>query len=269
MTRTWHLFLDRLPLKGSWNMAVDEFLLSRLTDRPSSSLRFYQWERPTASLGCSQDAARAVDADFCRRCGVDIVRRITGGKLVLHHREVTYALVSSDDSLFSMTVTESYRRISQALSLGLQKMGLRSELAGTPPTEYSRGTLPCFSLPSRDELQAEGKKIVGSAQKRIGKMFLQHGSIPLEHDEALLRSVTRLPAEGDRMRMTSLSELLGSPVSFDWAVERLQEGFAEFFGAAFQRLAFTPEERDAIRRLQRQKYEDAEWTFRQLTGPIP
>ncbi|MGB9004713.1 MAG: lipoate--protein ligase family protein [Candidatus Aminicenantales bacterium] len=267
MTRTWHLFLDRLPLKGSWNMAVDEFLLSRLTDRPSTSLRFYQWERPTASLGCSQDAAQAVDADFCRRRGVDIVRRITGGKLVLHDREVTYALVSSDDSFFSMTVTESYRRISQALSLGLQKMGLRPELAGTPPAEYSRGTLPCFSLPGRDELQAEGRKIVGSAQKRTGKMFLQHGSIPLEHDEALLRSITRLPAEGERMRMTSLSELLGSQVSFDWAVERLQEGFAEFFGAAFERLAFTPEERDAIRRLQRQKYEDAGWTFHRLLAP--
>jgi len=266
MTRTWQLFLDRLPLKGSWNMAVDEFLLSRLTDRPSTSLRFYQWERSTASLGCSQDAARAVDADFCRRRGVDIVRRITGGKLVLHDREVTYALVSSDDSLFSMTVTESYRRISKALSLGLRKMDLQPELAGAPPDDYKRGALPCFSHPGRDELQASGKKIVGSAQKRTGKKFLQHGSIPLEHDEAFLRSVTRLPDEVERMRMTSLSELLGRPVSFDWAVERLLEGFAEFFGATFERLSFTPEEREAIRRLQRQKYEDAGWTFRQL-GP--
>jgi len=266
MTQTWHLILDHLPLKGSWNMAVDEYLLARLRDEPVTCLRFYQWERPTASLGCSQDAARAVDADFCRRRGVDIVRRITGGKLVLHDREVTYALVSSDDILFPKTVTESYRRISKALSLGLRKMDLQPELAGAPPDDYKRGALPCFSHPGRDELQASGKKIVGSAQKRTGKKFLQHGSIPLEHDEAFLRSVTRLPDEVERMRMTSLSELLGRPVSFNWAVARLIEGFAEFFGATFERLSFTPEEREAIRRLQRQKYEDADWTFRQL-GP--
>jgi lipoate-protein ligase A len=267
MNRPWELILDHLPLKGSWNMAVDEFLLNRLAGQHASYLRFYQWERPTASLGCSQDAARAVDADFCRRRGVDIVRRVTGGKLVLHDREVTYALVSSDDSLFSRTVTESYRRISQALLLGLKKMGFDPELAGPPPDEYKRGALPCFSYPGRDELQVQDRKIVGSAQKRMGSSFLQHGSIPLEHDEALLRSITRLPEEGERMRMTSLSKLAGRPVSFEWAVERLLQGFAEFFGATFEHLSFTPEERQAIRFLQRQKYEDPAWTYGSI-GPV-
>jgi len=248
-------------------MAVDEFLLSRLANAPDTCLRFYQWERPTVSLGCSQDAARAVDADFCRRLDMDIVRRITGGKLVLHDREVTYALVSADGSLFARTVTESYRRISQALTLGLRKMGLDPELAGPPPDDYKQGALPCFSYPGRDELQVAGRKIVGSAQKRTGNKFLQHGSIPLEHNEALLRSVTRLPEEGERMRMTSLSELLGRPVSFEWAVERLLEGFVEFLGVQFERQSFTPEEREAVRRLQRQKYEDPAWTFRPRPAP--
>lgn len=242
-------------------MAADEYLFSCLSDAPVTFLRIYAWVRPTVSLGRSQQAERVVDEDFCRRKGVDIVRRATGGKMVLHDREVTYCLSSSDRDLFGDTVRGSYRLISAALAAGLAKLGLRAALAGAPPEEYARGALPCFSHPGRDELQVAGKKILGSAQKRRGGMFLQHGSLPLAHDEGLLRSAARLPDSEAEIRMTSLGELLGRPVSWGEAAGRLREGFAEFFGVDLEEQRFSPEERGAVRRLQKEKYEDAGWTW--------
>lgn len=248
-------------------MAADEYLLSRLGESPATYLRFYAWLKPTASLGCSQDASRAVDADFCMRNGVDIVRRITGGKMVLHDREVTYSLSSSDTGLFGGTVRESYRLISEALALGLEKLGLRAVPAADPPGEYARGALPCFSHPGRDELQVAGKKILGSAQKRMGSKFLQHGSLPLRHDESLLRSVARMSAEAE-LRMTSLAALLERPVSWPEAAARLAEGFAERFGAALDETGFSPDDLVEIGRLQAGKYEREAWTF-QAQAPHP
>jgi lipoate-protein ligase A len=248
-------------------MAADEFLFTGLGESPATVLRFYAWTRPTASLGCSQDAARAVDGDFCLRNGVDIVRRITGGKMVLHDREVTYSLTSSDAELFGGTVRESYGRISAALALGLQKLGLRAAPAGDPPGEYARSPLPCFSHPGRDELQVDGKKILGSAQKRLGSKFLQHGSLPLQHDAGLLRSVARMSAE-DELRMTSLDELLGRPVSWQEAAARLAEGFAERFDVDLEATSFSAGERESIGRLQARKYGSESWTF-QARVPSP
>jgi lipoate-protein ligase A len=259
--KDWFLLVDSLPAKGSLNMAVDEFLFDALTDEPRTVLRFYQWERPTASLGYSQTGGNVLDLAFCRAKGIDVVRRITGGKMVLHHREMTYAVASSDQSVFSPTLGGSYKIISQALMNGLVKMGLHPSLAQKAPLFYAKGNLPCFSRPARDEIEVDGKKIVGSAQKRAGIKFLQHGSIPLQHDEALLRSVSRLKASPEEIHMTSLSETLGMDVDFRWAVNHLVDGFADFFKVRFTPLTFTKQEREKIKNLQKNKYENNDWTF--------
>jgi lipoate-protein ligase A len=257
----WLLLVDSLPGKGSLNMAVDEFLFDSLTEEPRTFLRFYQWERPTASLGYSQTAGNVLDLAFCGAKAIDVVRRITGGKMVLHHQEITYAVASSDQSAFSPTLGGSYKIISQALMNGLVKMGLQPSLAQKAPLFYAKGNLPCFSRPAQDEIEVGGKKIVGSAQKRVGIKFLQHGSIPLQHDEALLRSVSRLKASPEEIRMTSLSETLGRDVDFRWAVNHLVDGFADFFKARFTPLTFTKQEREKIENLQKNKYENNDWTF--------
>ncbi len=172
---------------------------------------------------------------FCRAHGIDIVRRVTGGKLVLHHQEVTYSVVSNDVATFTDTLGGSYKRISQALVRGLEKMGLKAALADKAPPFYARGTMPCFSLPAQDEIEIGGLKIVGSAQKRTVRRFLQHGSIPMAHDEELLRSVSLYKGEGG-IRMTSLGRELGREVDFDWAARLLTEGFEAFFGVELRPL---------------------------------
>ncbi len=252
-------------------MAVDEVLFRRVEAAPATYLRFYQWDRPTASLGYSQAAARVVDAEFCRRRGVGIVRRITGGKLVLHDREVTYAVASSDAETFTETLRDSYRLISQALVRGLALMGLGSKMAEASPEAYVRGTMPCFALPARDEIEIGGRKIIGSAQKRTGSAFLQHGSIPLEKDEDLLAAVsapaggaspaTGTPPQGNS-GMTSLSDALGRPVEFGWAVERFCRGFAEKFGVGLEPFELGPDDLREAAALRDSRYAADAWTFR-------
>jgi lipoate-protein ligase A len=263
--RSWKVLINPAPLPGDWNMAVDEHLFRRVEAGPATYLRFYQWDKPTASLGYSQDASKVVDAAFCRSHGVGIVRRITGGKLVLHAREVTYAVASSDAELFTETLRDSYQLISRALMMGLELMGLAPRMAETSPPSYIRGTMPCFALPARDEIEIGGKKIIGSAQKRTGAAFLQHGSIPLEKDDGLLASVAA-PSAGvspsPGVGMTSLSLALGRPVDFAWAVERFCQGFSESFGVALEPIVLDPEDLKAVAELRDSRYAAAAWTFR-------
>jgi lipoate-protein ligase A len=248
------------PLPGSLNMAVDGHLLASLGKAPRTVLRFYQWERPTASLGAGQTAARVVDPEFCRAHGIDIVRRITGGKLVLHHQEVTYSVTSNDAAAFTDTLGGSYKRISQALVRGLEGMGLKAALADKAPPFYAKGTMPCFSLPAQDEIEVGGLKIVGSAQKRLAGRFLQHGSIPLAHDEELLRAVSLYKGDGGIL-MTSLGRELGREVDFDWAVGHFVAGFQSFFGVSLRPLDLAGSDWEAIRALEARKYAHPGWTF--------
>jgi lipoate-protein ligase A len=260
--KTWQLIVEPEPLRGAWNMAMDEHLFRLAESSPRTFLRFYRWERPTASLGYSQEAPRVVDVDFCRARGIDIVRRMTGGKLVLHDREVTYAVASADAAIFTETLRDSYRLISRALLKGLERLGLSARLAETSPAAYIKGTMPCFAFPARDEIETGGRKIAGSAQKRTGPLFLQHGSIPLEKDEALLSAVSRPGESPEGLGMTSLSEALGRRIDFDAAVGPLVQGFADFFGVAFERFTLTAADREAVRALEASKYAADEWTFR-------
>lgn len=249
-------------------MAVDDYLFHSLPESPSTYLRFYRWQRPTASLGYSQNIRRVVDLKYCKEKGIDIVRRMTGGKLVLHHKEVTYSVCSSDGETFTSKLVDSYRLISESLMRGLRRMGLKPCLADAPPDSYLRGNLPCFSYPARNEVEVNGKKIIGSAQKRAGSRFIQHGSIPLEEDEGLLNDVSFLRGEESLLRMTSLSKALGKAVSFDWAVEHFISGISEFFGVKLRPKIFDDTEKRAISGIEKERYLNKDWTFNRKSRHI-
>jgi lipoate-protein ligase A len=260
--KTWLLIAHKAPLGGSLNMAVDEYLFTRAREGTQTFLRFYRWERPTASLGYGQDAARAADLGFCRANGIDVVRRMTGGKVVLHHKELTYSLASSDTETFTSTLRDSFQLISLALIKGLALMGLSARLAPASPPAYVRGMMPCFAFPARDEVEIGGRKIIGSAQKRTGASFIQHGSVPLEKDEALLKAVARSDAEDAGVNMTSLSEALGRPVTFDWAASRFSLGVSEFFGVKLEPLSLDAEVWKEIYGIEAERYGNDAWTLR-------
>jgi len=163
--QSWKLIVEG-PSPGSYNMAVDETLLNVVASPasyPTTFVRFYQWERPTLSIGFSQKASRVVDFDFCKKNKIDVVRRITGGKAVLHDDEVTYSVTSNDRSLFpSGDITETYKRIALALSLGFERMGLETQLASGNPVDLSpssaRATTSCFALSNHFEILCHERK---------------------------------------------------------------------------------------------------------------
>src|SRR5881296_1248366 len=228
----WELIIDG-TLDGAANMAVDAALLGEVERFPGARtvVRFYAWRRPTVSLGRNQKVENAVDVDYCRVSGIDIVHRPTGGRAVLHDDELTYAVVSNDSSRFGDTIYGNYRRVSEALCLGYNQLGIPAVLA--PDTRkvalLSNGAdPPCFLSPSRYELMAGGRKIAGSAQRRVRHSFLQHGSMPIICNHETLARATGLPDCAALMaEMAGVAEFLDVRPSIDQ--------FRDAFIGAFQR----------------------------------
>jgi lipoyl(octanoyl) transferase len=192
----WDLILDN-ALDGRTNMAIDAALLDEVEAAPDSKtvVRFYTWARPAVSLGKNQKIDRAVDVEFCAARGIDIVHRPTGGRAVLHDDELTYAVISNDTSYFGDTIYGNYKRVSEALCAGFNNLGIPAVLASDtrkPNALEDDGDPPCFLSPSRYELMVNGRKIVGSAQRRIRRSFLQHGSMPITVDRETLARATRM-----------------------------------------------------------------------------
>jgi lipoate-protein ligase A len=195
--KQWDLILDG-AIDGQTNMAIDGALLDEAEKdpRPRTCLRFYSWARPTISLGRNQQLDRALDLEYCRDNGIDAVHRPTGGRAVLHDDELTYAVISNDLEAFGDSIYGNYKRVSEALGLGFRRLGIPALLA--PDTRKPRATdfaadPPCFASPSRYELMVDGRKIVGSAQRRLRRSFLQHGSMPITVNREILARATRMP----------------------------------------------------------------------------
>jgi lipoyl(octanoyl) transferase len=262
--KKWDLLVDEIPLDGAWNMAVDEYLFRSVQESTRTFLRFYRWDRPTLSLGNSQKLENVLDWDACQKHGIDVVRRITGGKLVLHHRELTYCICSSDIDIFTDTLGGSYRMISEALVLGLRKMGIDAALAAATPSHYARSHSLCFSAPAQNEIEVDGKKLIGSAQKRKGDCFLQHGSIPTEEDESLLQEVSYFDKQKESIQMTSLQTLLKHEITFKEAVNGLSQGFCEYFRIKLNPRSLSGKEKAAIENIRQEKYGNSEWTINRI-----
>jgi len=182
----WSLLLTQ-PLSGAENMALDEALLERAAASGTAVFRVYSWSEPTLSFGRHQAARGVYSAARARMRGIAIVRRPTGGRSLLHHREVTYS-VTAPVSLTG-SFRESYARINRLLVGGLQRLGVAVEVASPRERSLPPSAAPCFERPASGELVVEGRKLVGSAQWRDNGALLQHGSILVEDDQALVSSV--------------------------------------------------------------------------------
>ncbi len=278
----WRL-LCHDPDRAAWNMAVDEAILV-LCGRGESppTLRFYAWDPPAVSIGYAQPLA-AVDRDACRRAGVDVVRRITGGRAVLHEDEVTYSVAALEGALPG-GVLATYRLLAGALVTGLRLLGVEAEvvasaacapLAGTGRASGAGRTaspLPCFAAPGRYEIAAGGRKLVGSAQARRGGALLQHGSLPLTFRPERLLALLGMGdagSEGDadqprvpEVRAMGLVAAIGRRPSWGEVVAALTQGFQDALGIAFVPGALTPAEEALARRLAEEKYASEAWNAR-------
>lgn len=206
----WTLLVDPEGERGATNMGIDASLMEQAR-RGHGFLRLYGWAPPCLSFGRNEPAARRYDREAIRRLGIDTVRRPTGGRAVWHDREVTYA-VAAPAGTFG-TLRETYRAIHATIAKALRRLGVDARLAeaaGTPPLPLSAGA--CFAAPVGGEVVVGGLKLVGSAQCRDDRTFLQHGSILLANGQDLVARVSR--KEAPHIPATSLVDILSRPVHF-------------------------------------------------------
>ena len=266
---TWRLLPCR-ELRAAENMAVDEavFRLGRREGLPPT-LRFFGWSPPAVSLGYFQKTSREIDVEACRRAGIDIVRRPTGGKAVLHDQELTYSLSAAvDHPLFTGDILGTYRIISSCIEEALQRLGLTPEVAiegrsaaGTPLEGY------CFAAPSRYELLVGGRKICGSAQIRTSGSFLQHGSLLIDIDPARTAAVMKVSAEGVTASTTTLREQLGRAIGADELARVLRVAFEDMLGIVLVEEGLTQAEEELKRKLLDEKYGTDRWNLEGKSTP--
>jgi lipoyl(octanoyl) transferase len=229
----WRLLITP-PRSGAENMARDSALRSRAAHTGETVFSVYSWSAPTLSLGRNQPASGVYDLAKLRASGVGVVRRPTGGRAILHDREVTYSVTAPIDD--ETPLRQTYTRINRILQSGLSRLGVFVELAGRSDRAAVPSIRPCFEIPAEGELVAQGAKLVGSAQWRDSGALLQHGSILVDDDQSSLpvfasavqRSNDTIPAPA------TLHGLLGrapgvhevATAMFD-AVRSLEDEYAE------------------------------------------
>ncbi len=283
-------FLSTGPARGAFNMAVDEVLLEGLsTGSARPAFRVFGWDPPAVSLGHSQAVEREVDVAKCREAGIDLVRRPTGGRAVLHWDELTYSVVcAADDPHLGGSISDTYRRIGQCLVAGLRIFGVDTALErrgepaartrpepaggnGAPaggseeaPDRRVHEALPCFSSAARWEVKWRGRKLIGSAQCRVRGAVLQHGSLLLGAQHQQLPGL--LPGQHQRQRATRTRQLAQGSVHLRACTKKkidvgelggcLAEGFRQGLGVELRPDELTAAELLRARELMAAKYQD-------------
>jgi lipoate-protein ligase A len=249
---------------GPTNMGVDE-ALARLC-RDHAVLRFYSWESSVLSIGYFQRAGE-IDLAACRKSSICMVRRPTGGRAVLHQRDLTYSLILPLRLPWrEFSIAESYRRINACLQRGLELLGISASMTiGLPHAPYPLSPF-CFSTVARHEVVVGGKKVIGSAQRRFPTALLQQGTILLDVDptslSALLRPEKRATMEGSLDAIGSLREALGSLPDRQEVEAAIKEGFCREMGLEFVEGTLDREEVTLARQLAASRYASEDWTLR-------
>lgn len=245
---TWN-FLATGENAGEFNMRLDETLVQRLLEgHGMPTVRFYRWKPWAISLGRHQDLSN-IDTERCARDGVDVVRRPTGGRAILHAEELTYSVVmpAQDKGIHRV-----YREISEALVEGLRLFGVdvslqRSQL-DFPELYRSPSSIPCFSSSARYEVEWNGRKLIGSAQRRYanasGIVVLQHGSILCGPAHRRLADYAMVADEqaGENIRTVleektaDLFQIMGGEIDMQQLTDCLRRGFEQSWGVVFNKI---------------------------------
>lgn len=270
MNETW-AFLDTGVLTPAMNMAVDEALLTwHSQGLIPPILRFYEWKPAGLSVGYFQKINGKIDVEAAKRHGFDLVRRQTGGRAVLHDKELTYSvIVNEKHENMPSSVTEAYRVISQGLLKGFQHLGIDAGFAIPEGKLGQTGSAVCFEEPSWYELIVNGRKAAGSAQTRQKGVILQHGSIPLEVDDETLFDLFIYPNEKvkERAKKTfgdkavAINDVLEGKVTIDDLRVAFKKGFEEGLDLQFEPLELNESQWQYIRELAKTKYEDEVYTY--------
>jgi lipoate-protein ligase A len=235
---TWRLIIDG-DLPGARNMARDVAMLEAVSKGESPpTLRLYGWDPPCLTLGRHQ-GTEAADFDFCSAESIDIVRRPTGGRALLHHLELTYAVAAPlGVGPLPRGLQDAYRLICGAVVRAMQALGVDAELTGGDVNlrlPGPRSTAPCFETPAGGEVVVGGRKLIGSAMRAHGPAILQHGAILIDWDGRLQAGSMGLPDDSSlRPRITTIHDELGRNLERSKLEKTLVEAIAEDLAIGFQ-----------------------------------
>jgi lipoate-protein ligase A len=248
-------------------MALDEAIARAVgAGRVAATVRFYAWRAPTVSLGCLQAARGILAQDVCRERGIGAVRRPTGGRAVLHDEELTYSLCAPLHGFWGrLSVAESFCLIGEGIAAGLRRLGVAAipGKVGGARLGPQGGATPCFQIPAMPAILVDGKKLVGSAQRRWEGVLLQHGSLLLGVDLAMHQAVfPAWPRSDPGKGVTSLKALLPTIPSRAALEQALLDGWGTVLNLRGARGELTETERRGAERLVAVQYGTAAWTWR-------
>jgi len=259
------------PARGAWNMAVDEAILEHIgRGEVFPTLRLYAWDPPCLSLGHAQTF---MDVDTVRLAshGWEVVRRMTGGRAILHTDELTYSVTGPvDEPRLAGSILESYNRLAQALLAAVHGLGLPVEMKEGKADSSGQTNPVCFEVPSTYEITVNGKKLIGSAQARRREGVLQHGSLPLTGDLSRIVQALVFTDEATREqaaqrlleRATTVESVLGREVDWEIAAQAFVHAFEAQLGLSFERGELSESELTRAEQLVREKYAHPSWTER-------
>ncbi|MDT3959464.1 biotin/lipoate A/B protein ligase family protein [Staphylococcus kloosii] len=275
MTETWH-FINTGSNDPYYNMAMDEALLNFVSrGEIDPVIRFYTWNPATLSVGYFQRLTKEIDVDKVNEKGYGLIRRQTGGRGVLHDKELTYSvIVPESHPKMPSTVTEAYRVISEGLLEGFKQLGFDAYFA-IPRSKAEREKLKqprsavCFDAPSWYELVVEGRKIAGSAQVRQKGVILQHGSLLQDVDindlfDMFIFKNDRLKEKMKQAfvdKAVAINDIATKQITIPEMEEAFEAGFKKGLNIAFKPLTLTSEQQKEVEELI-EKYKSDEWNYR-------
>jgi len=242
------------------NMAIDEAIVTaRIRGFASNTVRFYRWRPSAVSIGRFQDVSNEVQIDNCRRLGIDIVRRISGGGTVYHdvEGEITYSIIAQEEIFGTKDVIQAYNTICEALIEGAKILGVNAD--------FNRG-----DPKNCPNIAIQGKKISGSAQFHQGGVMLQHGTFLLETDLEKMFTLLRVPWARTipdvvcvaRERLTSVKKELGKTVTIEEAYQALIKGFEKVFQKQLREGELASYEQKLAQELRHDKFSTDEWNLK-------
>ncbi len=263
-------FLNSGYQTGAWNMAIDEALFQKCKRIYSLReekkipapifLRVYGWSNPTISVGRFQNIKTDFDLEKSLSEGVDVCRRMSGGRAVLHDCELTYSIIGTSN-LLGKKIPDTYEKISYALKIALDKLGVESDFV-LPKKKVYTSSPSCFSTYSVREILCRGYKISGSAQFREGEAIIQHGNILFKSSEKKLSDFFQFKQNQNSLKEKNLGifEILGVQLEFESVAEELKKAFQKVLDVKFDKYFLLDEDIENAEKLVEEKYNDLFWT---------
>jgi len=250
-------WLDNGFKDGAWNMAADQYFTECMAEIRQPIMRIYQWQPWCISLGYHQKS-QCLDLNRCRKSGIDVVRRQTGGRAVFHAEEIAYSVILPVGHPLATSVSQTYQQISLGLAAGIQTLGIQASFQKRQvnlKSHYKKKIASsCFSAAALHEIVVHNRKLVGSAQRRMPTGILQHGSILIgSAHQQLFRYMKQLPDREVKImekelsdKTTCICEWIRSVPLNATIASALKTGMAGTLGIQFEDKAITLDELQEI-----------------------